>query len=55
MHKTSSYTFRVWGTTDFRSIQKHTPHKIILGIVSHRRLKTSSRDSKKNNNKRKDR
>ena len=23
MHKTSSYTFRIWGTTNFRSIQKH--------------------------------
>ena len=47
MHKTCSYTFRLWGTTDFRSIQKHTPHKTVLGILSHRRPKTSGRESKK--------
>ena len=34
MHKTSGYTFRLWVTTDFRSIQKHTPHQIVLGTIS---------------------
>ena len=48
MHKTSSYTFRLWGTTHFRSIQKDTPHKIILGIIPFRGPKTNSRDNKKN-------
>ena len=33
MYKTSSYTFRLWGTTNLRCIQKHTFHKIILGII----------------------
>ena len=28
MHKTSNYTFRLWGATHFRSIQKHTPYKL---------------------------
>ena len=55
MHKTSSYTFRLWGTTTLRSIQKHTPYRIILGTISYRWFKASSRNSKKNTNKRKDR
>ena len=55
MHKTSSYTFQLRGTTDFRSIQKYTPHKNVLGITSHRGPKTSGRNSEKNVNKRKDR
>ena len=48
MHKTSTYTFRIWGTTNFGSIQEHTSYKIVLGIISHRGLKTSSRNYKKN-------
>ena len=55
MYKTSGYTFRLWGTTDFTGIQKHTSYKIVLGIISHRESKTSSRDNEKNINKRKDR
>ena len=47
MYVTSSYAFRLWGTLDFRG-------KIVLGIISHRELKASSRDSKKNINERKD-
>ena len=47
MNKTSSYTFRLWETTNSRNIQKHTPHKIILGIIPHRGHKTSGRDSTK--------
>ena len=42
-------------TTAFRSFQKHTPDKILLGIISHRRPKTTGRDSEKNISKRKDR
>ena len=30
MHKTGTYTVRLWGTTNFRNIQKHTSNKIIL-------------------------
>ena len=37
------------------SIQKYTPNKIILGTLSYRRFKTSSRNSQKNPIKRKDR
>ena len=55
MHKTGSYTFRLWRTTKFRGIQKHTSYKIILGIISYGWFKTSSRNSKKNTNERKDR
>ena len=39
----------------FRSIQDHTHHKIILGIIPHRRHKTSGRDSRKNIDKRENR
>ena len=40
MHKTGSCTFRLWGTTNFRDIQKYAPHKIIyilnfLGTTGH--------------------
>ena len=52
MHKTSSHTFRLWRTTNIRSIQEHTPHKIILGIIPHRGPRTSSTDNKKNIDKR---
>ena len=48
MNKTSSDSFRLWGTTNSQSIQKHTSHKIILDNVSHGRPKTSSRNSKEN-------
>ena len=27
----------LWGTTNFRGVEKHTPHKIILDTVSYRR------------------
>ena len=47
MHKTGSYTFRQWKGTNSRSIQKYTSYKIILGSIPHRRLKASSRSSKK--------
>ena len=49
MHKTGSYIIRLW------SIHEYIPNKIILGTLSYRRLKTSSRDSKENIDKRKDR
>ena len=42
----SSSTFRLWGTTTFRGIQKHTAHKIILDTVSYRRPQASSRKEK---------
>ena len=53
MNKTGSNSFRLWGTTNPQSIQKHTSHKIILDIVSHRRPKTGGRNSKENIDKRK--
>ena len=28
MHKTSSYTFKLWGATHFRGIQKKLPSKL---------------------------
>ena len=55
MHKTSSNNLRLWGITKFKGIQKYTPYKIILGIISHRGPKANSRSSKKNTNKRIDR
>ena len=48
MNKTGSNPFRLWGTANPQSIQKHTSHKIILDIISHRKPKTSSRNSKEN-------
>ena len=48
MNKTGSNSFRLWGATNPQSIQKHTSHNIILDIVSHRRPKTGSRNSKEN-------
>ena len=48
----SSYMFRLWGATNFRSIQKHTPYKILLGIIY---LRQAVKTAKKNINKRKDR
>ena len=53
MNKTGSNSFRLQGTTNCQSIQKHTAHKIILDIVSHRRPKTSGRNSKENIDQRK--
>ena len=47
MNKTGSNSFRLWGTTNPQNIQEHTSHKIILNIISHRRPKTSSRNSKR--------
>ena len=38
MNKTGSKSFRLWGTMNPQSIPKHTSHKIILDIISHRRL-----------------
>ena len=48
MNKAGSNTYTVWRTTNLRSVQKLTFHKIILDIISHRRPKTSSRNSKEN-------
>ena len=53
MNKTGSSTLRLWRATNIGSIQEHTSHKIILDTISHRRSKTSSRNSKKNINQRK--
>ena len=47
MYKTSSHTYRLWGTTNIRSVEEHTLYKIILGIIPHRRPKARSRDSEK--------
>ena len=33
MHKTSSYTLSLWGTTNFRGVQKYMPYKITLGTI----------------------
>ena len=46
-HKTGSYTLRLWRTTNFRGIQKHTSYKIILGIISYRWFKASGRNRKR--------
>ena len=39
MHKTGSYTFRLWRTANFRGIEKHTSYKITLGIISYQYLR----------------
>ena len=33
MHNTGNYTFRLRGTTNFRSIQKHTSYKMIYWVL----------------------
>ena len=48
MNKTGSNTLGLWRASSIGSIQKHTSNKIILDLVSNRRLKTGSRNSKKN-------
>ena len=40
-------TFRLWRAKNIRSIKEHFTNKIILDLISNRRLKTSSRNSKK--------
>ena len=45
--------FRLWRATGIGGIQKQFSSKIILDIVSNRRPKTSSGNSKKNTNQRK--
>ena len=50
MSHTGHDMFRLWGATNFRSIQKHPSYKIILGSIPHRRFKASGRDSLKNTN-----
>ena len=47
MNKTGSNTLRLWGVANIGNIQEHTSHKIVLDTISHRRSKTSSRNSKK--------
>ena len=54
-HKTGSHTLRLSKTTNIRSLQKHTSNKIILGSFPNNGLETSSRNSKKNFDKGKDR
>ena len=47
MHEASSYTFRLWGTTNFRSIQKDSPYKIALGNISYRWFKKEVETAKR--------
>ena len=53
MNKTDSNTLGLWRTTGIGGIEKHPSNKMILDTVSNKRLKTSSRYSKKNTNQRK--
>ena len=48
MHQTGSSTFRLWGTSNFRFIQKTHSQQDCIGY--YRESKTSSRDSEKNIN-----
>ena len=52
-HKAGSNISRLWGITALRSFQKYPSIKIILGSLSYRRFKTSSRNSKGNPHKEK--
>ena len=45
MHNTGSHIIRLLQTTSVRSFQKYTSYKNLLGTISYRRLKTSSRKS----------
>ena len=41
MHNMGSYTFRLWRTTNLRSIQKHTSYKVVFSSIPYRRFKAA--------------
>ena len=46
--RTGSNSLRVWRTQNFRIVQEHIGHKVILGFISYIKPQTSCRHCKKN-------